>query len=140
MSADAFVAVAARVLEALDNGAAGPVYDAASVVMKQAIGRDAFVAEIAGRRASAGAISSRDWARIERLHVMAPPAVPAAGPSGADAQPPAALPPGDYITIIAIARAANGVRVEQISFHRDEDSQWRLAGVLNLTPGQPPPR
>ena len=132
-SADEFAVWAVGTLVAIDRDGSGPVYDAASAVMKRAVTRDAFIAAMTQRRTADGVAVSREWVRIERLRVDAPASA---------TQSPA----GDYVTVYSLARnAQNAAHVEQVSFRLDEDNRWRLVGVTTLRaaagePSSPPSR
>lgn len=127
-SGDVFIRNAIAIAQALSAGGAAQAYDAGSVVLKRAATRDDFVKTVAATNARVGRVVSREWVRVERLNV----GTPAAGE-----QAPS-VPPGNYVTVVFLARNAQGaMHAEQVSFRLDEDRNWRLAGFTVPAPAAP---
>lgn len=105
---------AGRVATMVDQGKAGDVWDGASSTAKQAVTRDAFVKATTADRAKLGSVVSRKLARV--THSM----------SKGDKQ----LPAGYYTNVVfATTFSSNKQPVrELISFHLDNDKQWRVSG------------
>jgi hypothetical protein len=109
-----FLDAAQNVVNAIDRYEMATVWDVSSPIMKASIARDAFVANIAQKRALLGSIRSRDWTAIMRV-----PIEQANGP----------LPAGRYVSVRFATMSQNGGTAEEvISFSLDRDGQWRLAG------------
>lgn len=127
-SGDVFIRNAIAIAQALSANGAAQAYDAGSAVLKRAATKDDFVKMVAATNARVGPVVSREWVRVERLNV----GTPAAGE-----QVPS-VPPGNYVTVVFLARNAQGaLHAEQVSFRLDEDRNWRLAGFTVPTPTAP---
>lgn len=128
-SGDVFIRNAIAIAQALSANGAVQAYDAGSAVLKRAATKDDFVKTVAATNARVGQVVSREWVRVERLNV----GTPAAG-----AQVPS-VPPGNYVTVVLLARNAQGAaHAEQLSFRLDEDRNWRLSGFTVPGPTAPP--
>ena len=109
-----FLNAALQVVAAVDQFDMGSVWDRSSQLMRSTTPKDRFVANTAQRRATLGAVRSRDWLGIARSVVT---------------QAGGSLPQGQYITVRLATSGQNGSTMEEvISFHLDPDGQWRLAG------------
>ncbi|WAC25233.1 DUF4019 domain-containing protein [Blastomonas sp. SL216] len=109
-----FLSAALNVVDSVDRYEMGDVWDRSSPIMKASVPRDRFVSNTAQKRASLGAVSSRNWISIGRIVVV-------------DNKSP--LPPGQYISVKLVTNGSSGVAMEEIiSFHLDVDGQWKLAG------------
>lgn len=116
LSGNYFIMAALRASEAVANGQAGAVYDAASPVMKAAVNRDAFMQQVDSAAARDGKPVARFWRDVHRDVVT--------GPSR-----PGAVQPGEYVSVTVVAvSATKTVRIETVSFHNDGDNTWRLCG------------
>ena len=127
-SGDVFIRNAIAIAQSLSANGAAQAYDVGSAVLKRAATRDDFVKTMTATNARVGHVVSREWVRVERLNV----GTPAAGE-----QVPS-VPPGNYVTVVLLARNAQGaVHAEQVSFRLDEDRSWRLAGFTTPAPTAP---
>lgn len=105
---------AASVVQLVDTGKTGEVWDGASAVAKGAVKRDDFVGQIGADRQKLGAPSERKQMAVTRAAYAAGGQVPA----------------GNYLNVVyatKFANAAEPVR-ELVSFHLDEDNTWRVSG------------
>ena len=110
------------VVQAVDQGNIGSLWDQSSDVMQRAVTRDAFIAGVQSERNKLGTVQSRNRVRMF-------PAV-----SKGDKQ----LPAGRYLTVNFATQFSNAQQkmLETVSYHFDKDSQVRLSGYtvrpLNL--------
>lgn len=105
---------AAQVIQLVDQGKVGEVWDGASAVAKAVVGKGDFVTQITADRQKLGAF-------VERKQVGVTRAAYAAGGQ---------VPAGNYINVVFATRFANApepVR-ELVSFHLDNDKTWRVSG------------
>jgi hypothetical protein len=110
-----FVVAAIRAIGAIDQGAAGALWDNASSAMKGLETRDVFTQTAAARTAVDGEVRNLQWASLNRIHAPAPQGK---------------LPAGDYVTVGLIGvNKAQKVVFEEVSFVLDKDSVWRLVGI-----------
>ncbi|QWP75308.1 DUF4019 domain-containing protein [Lysobacter sp. K5869] len=112
---NALANAALQMLQVIDRGQAGALWDNASAVAQRATGRADFVGHLGKTRAPLGAAASRSWMSVRRE------SVPAGG----------RVPPGHYANI-EFASQFQGQRTakELISLRRDEDGQWRFSGYV----------
>ncbi len=110
-----FVAAAMRAIGAVDGGAAGPLWDADSPVLKGLEPRDSFTQTAAQRTAADGQVQNLQWTSINRIHAPAPQGK---------------LPAGDYVTVglLGLNKSQKAV-FEEVSFVLDKDNVWRLVGI-----------
>lgn len=109
------VAVAERVLSALDHGSGALIWDAASPVLKTIVARDQFARTAQQRVAVNGTTQGRAWRSIMRVAMT---------------QPQGQLPSGSYLTVNFGGTSRTGKAiVETVSFLLDGDQQWRVVGV-----------
>lgn len=105
---------AAQVIQLVDQGRIGEVWEGASVVAKSVVSKDNFIRQVASDRQKLGA-------PVERKQVGVTRAAYAAGGQ---------VPAGNYINVVHATRFANvpqPVR-ELVSFHLDNDKTWRVSG------------
>ena len=127
LSANYFMAQAIQVSEAAASGLLDGIYASASPVMKAAQGQQAFVAQAREALNQTGAAKGRDWISVRRELVAVTSA-------------PGAPPPGDYVVVVlGVETGPQQGRIETITFHRDNDNQWRLCGFVAAPVGQPAP-
>lgn len=111
----ALLAAALEFTGMIDDGRAGMLWDAGSVLIKQAVKRDDFLTTIAKARTDIGPLSSRTWRAVQRQYSK-----------GALGQ----IPAGEYATvnfaIVADEKPAN----EAVTFRHDEDGVWRFVGYV----------
>lgn len=112
---NALANVALQMLQIIDRGQSGALWDNASAVAQRAAGRADFVGHVGKTRAPLGAAALRSWVSVRRE------SVPAGG----------RVPPGHYASI-EFASQFQGQRTakELISLRRDEDGQWRFSGYV----------
>jgi len=112
---NALANVALQMLQVIDRGQAGALWDNASAVTQRAAGRADFVGHVDKTRAPLGAAAQRSWMAVRRESVVA------GGP----------VPPGHYASV-EFASQFQGQRTakELISLRRDEDGQWRFSGYV----------
>ncbi|MDQ2879141.1 MAG: DUF4019 domain-containing protein [Rhodanobacteraceae bacterium] len=105
---------AQRVATMVDQGKAGDVWDTSSSTAKQAVTRDAFVKATTADRAKLGNVTSRKVVRV--THTF----------SKGDAK----LPAGAYTNVVFATQFSNNKQPvrELVSFHLDNDKQWRVSG------------
>lgn len=105
---------AQQVLQMIDAGQAGQVWDMSTEVVKRIVPRNDFVAQVTARRNQLGAPVQRGQAAVSRTQFQA----------GGD------VPEGLYINIVFPARFANSQQPvhELVSFRFDEDRVWRVSG------------
>jgi hypothetical protein len=108
-------AAAKRLIDAIEQGKSGVLWDAASELIKCSIQREAFVAALAVERVTFCRGIDRRWtaARIDRASV-------------------AALPPGTYAVLEFSVRMGEPQMPcrETVTLRREEGGIWRLAGYL----------
>ncbi len=105
---------AAQVIQLVDQGRIGEVWDGASAVAKSVVSKDNFIRQVASDRQKLGAPVERQQAGVTRAAYAAGGQVPA----------------GNYINVVFATRFANvpqPVR-ELVSFHLDNDKTWRVSG------------
>lgn len=115
-----FVNAAMQLVSAIDRFDIASVWDKASPIMQARVPKAQFVADTAQQRARLGTVQTRDWLSVGRTLVSK------AGGS---------LPVGQYLTVRLNSVGQNGRMDEILSFHLDDDRQWRLAGYALVTPG-----
>ncbi|WP_460714085.1 DUF4019 domain-containing protein [Lysobacter terrae] len=105
-----------QVLGMIDSQQAGMLWDGASQVTKQAVGRADFVTKVAQSRKALGAPASHVWMAVRRQLVT---------------QKDQGAPPGFYATMEFVTTFQNNqALVEVVSLRRDEDGRWRFAGYF----------
>lgn len=109
-----FVDAAWNLIDAIDAGQAGSIWDGASPVLKASQQRDRFIAVMRQRTAANGPLSSRRWRAITRtIQEKATPQMPA----------------GEYLSVAFIGINKAGAIVHgTVSFRVEKDSRWKLAG------------
>ncbi len=104
-----------RVVQLIDAGRAGEVWDGASTVAKRSVDRAKFTETIESRRKPLGPAASRRWTSVSRH------STPGSG----------LLPAGTYANVAFESRfAGGGSGDELVSFRQDEDGTWRLSGYV----------
>lgn len=104
-----------RIVQLIDGGRAGDVWDGASAVAKRSVDRGRFTQTIADERSPLGAVSWRRWTAVSRH------STPGSGP----------LPAGLYANVEFETRfAGDRTGYELVSFRQDEDGTWRLSGYV----------
>lgn len=110
-----FLAAAARIVVAVEQGAGGQIWDTSSPVLKKTVARDEFVRVAKERVTANGALQGLDWRDIQRSQLPAQQGL---------------LPPGQYISVNLLGLTKDRkVAVETVSFYLDADRTWRLVGV-----------
>jgi len=110
-----FLSAALQVVGAIDQYDMATIWDMSSQIMKTSIPKERFIANTAQKRASLGGVQSRDWNAIMKVVIAQKQGNP--------------LPPGRYMSVRFTTVGRNGSALEEIiSFHLDQDGQWRLAG------------
>ena len=112
---------AQQVVQLLDRGDAGQVWDGASVVAHKAAGRALFIETVQAERDRLGSLLSRGQPSITRVQY----------PAGAQ------VPEGLYINVSLPTRFSNSAQPvrELVSFRLDEDQVWRVSGYSIRTAG-----
>lgn len=109
-----FVDAAFNLIDSINAGQAGSIWDAASPVLKAAQQREPFIAAMRQRTATHGPLTSRRWRAVTRM--IQDKATPQ-------------LPAGEYLTVAFIGLDKAGAVVSgTVSFRLEKDSVWRLAG------------
>ena len=105
---------AQQVLELVDAGRIGEVWDGASAVMKRAVPREEFVYQVSDERGRLGRPVDRGTAGVTRTQF----------PAGAR------VPQGIYVNVATPTRfqKSPGQVRELVSFRLDEDRVWRVSG------------
>lgn len=106
---------AQQVLELVDAGRIGEVWDGASAVMKRVVPREEFVNQVSDERGRLGRPVDRGTAGVTRTQF----------PAGAR------VPQGMYVNVATPTRfqkSAGQVVRELVSFRLDEDRVWRVSG------------
>jgi len=110
-----FLNASIRILAAANAGNVGPLWDAASPLMKSTVARDKFVEVIQHDQAANGPLRAVDWRGIGR--VIQP-------------QAQGSVPAGEYVSVTLVTISTTGKpATETISFVLDTDHNWRLAGL-----------
>ncbi|RMH91174.1 DUF4019 domain-containing protein [Lysobacter pythonis] len=113
---NSMVMAALQAAQLVDANRAGDVWEGGSSVAKKAMGKDAFIRQVAASRAALGQPQSRVWLSVIRQQVDA---------AGGRQAPP----PGMYVSVRFATRFSGGKTVaELVSFHLDENATWRVAG------------
>jgi hypothetical protein len=108
-----------QVVQMVDQGKTGELWDGASAAAKKAVSRSDFMAQISKARGPLGASLQRTWVAVNRQVVA---------DSNADVA-------GQYVSIeyetrfTNTAANRNSMR-ELVSFHLDSDKIWRFSGYL----------
>ena len=105
---------AQQVLELVDAGRIGEVWDGASAVMKRVVPREEFVNQVSDERGRLGRPVDRGTAGVTRTQF----------PAGAR------VPQGIYVNVATPTRfqKSPGQVRELVSFRLDEDRVWRVSG------------
>lgn len=107
--------VGLKMARVVDLGQVGQLWDGGSPVLKRAVTRDAFVANITRMRKGYEQPVSREWSAITRQQEQG-----------------GTLPPGKYMSVrFLTAFSGNRILRELISFRQDEDGTWRFVGYAN---------
>jgi len=104
-----------QVIQMIDQGKAGELWDGATPAARKRVTRNDFTTQIARSRAPIGAPQMRIWVSVSRQIV-------------ADADGDTA---GQYVSVEYETRFANkpdGTLRELVSFHLDSDRVWRFSG------------
>lgn len=112
---------ALQVAQMVDQGKAGEVWDGASPVAKEVVARAPFVKSVDADRAKVGALQERKLAGITRSFSDGKTVVTKGSKPS---------PAGYYINVNFASKFANEKQPirELISFHLDQDKQWRVSG------------
>lgn len=112
---------ALQVAQAIDQGKAGDVWDHASPIAQHAVARAVFVKSVDADRTTVGKVQERKLATITRNFSDGKTA------ATKGSQP---LPFGYYINVFFATKFANEKQPvrELVSFHMDQDKQWRVSG------------
>jgi len=110
----AFSEAAATIIQLVEQGKAGEVWDGASIAAKTSTTRDSFIKNIDDDRKQLGAVSARRQQSVARLNYS----------SGNNSTE------GYYISVIYTTRFANTPQPirELVSFRLDPDKVWRMSG------------
>lgn len=110
-----FLSAALQVVGSIDSYDMAAIWDTSSTIMKSSIPKERFIASTAQKRATLGGVQSREWNSIMKVVIAQKHGSP--------------LPPGRYMSVRFTTVGRNGSALEEIiSFHLDQDGQWRLAG------------
>ncbi|WP_213956126.1 MULTISPECIES: DUF4019 domain-containing protein [unclassified Variovorax] len=108
-----------QVIQMVDQGKTGELWDGATAAAKKQVARSEFMAQISKARGPLGAAVQRTWVAVNRQVVA---------DSNADVA-------GQYVSIeyetrfTNTAANRNSMR-ELVSFHLDRDKIWRFSGYL----------
>lgn len=108
-----------QVVQMVDQGKTGELWDGATPAAKKRVARSDFMAQISGVRGPLGAPLQRTWVAINRQVIADPDADLA----------------GQYVSVEYETRFTNtaasraSVR-ELVSFHLDRDKIWRFSGYV----------
>lgn len=105
------------VIQMIDQGKAGELWDGAAPATRKRVTRADFASQVARSRAPTGAPQMRTWVSVNRQVV-------------ADADGDTA---GQYVSVEYETRFANkpgGTLRELVSFHLDSDRVWRFSGYV----------
>jgi hypothetical protein len=110
-----FLAVAARIAAAIEQGGGAQIWDTSSPVLKKTVTRAEFVRIAQQRLTANGPLQGLDWRDIQRSQLPAQQGL---------------LPPGQFISVnfVGLTKDRKAV-VETVSFYFDADRTWRLVGV-----------
>lgn len=117
LDASAMVKGGLQVVQMIDQGRTGELWDGAAAALKQHATRGDFVGKVASAREPMGAVQQRIWVTLTRQIISN--SDPALG--------------GQYVTIDFETRFAGSTERtwhELTTFHRDPDGTWRLSGYL----------
>ncbi|MGH8155050.1 MAG: DUF4019 domain-containing protein [Rhodanobacteraceae bacterium] len=110
---------AESLVQMIDNGRSGQVWDQASNVARQSVSRAKFVEAIKASRADLGTVASRKVISVTH-----------------ESSKGGKLPAGRYISVnfaTQFSKESKPLR-ELVSFHEDSDHKWRLSGYHLFTP------
>ncbi|MGJ7579007.1 DUF4019 domain-containing protein [Variovorax sp. RHLX14] len=111
------VGLGAQVLQQIDGGQVGWVWDNASPVLKAQVSKEQFGGKSLERRRGFTAIGDRIWMNVSRNRFpqAAPPAPPA----------------GFYANVVFVTPGAAGDSLsELVSFRLEPDNKWRITGYV----------
>lgn len=106
-----------QVIEMIDQGRAGELWDGATPATRKRVTRADFIGQVARNRAQIGVPQMRTWVSVNRQVVTA---------SDGDAA-------GQYVSVEYETRFANRPDTtlrELVSFHLDTDRVWRFSGYV----------
>ncbi|RZL64128.1 MAG: DUF4019 domain-containing protein [Variovorax sp.] len=106
-----------QVIQMVDQGRTGELWDGAAPGARKRVTRSQFIAQIGQARQPLGAAQQRTWVAINRQVV-----------DNADADLA-----GQYVSVeyeTRFANKTNGTVRELVSFHLDRDSVWRFIGYV----------
>ena len=109
------VGMGVQVLQQIDGGQVGWVWDNASPVLKTQVSKEQFGGKSLERRRGFTAIGDRVWVTVSRNRF-------------AQAAPPAP-PAGFYANVVFVTPGAAGDSLsELVSFRLEPDNKWRITG------------
>ncbi|RYF74732.1 MAG: DUF4019 domain-containing protein [Comamonadaceae bacterium] len=106
-----------QVIQMIDQGKVGELWDGAAPATKKRVSRADFAAQVGKARSPLGAPQQRTWVAINRQVV-------------ADADADLA---GQYVSVeyeTRFANRPNATARELVSFHLDRDQSWRVSGYV----------
>ncbi|MBT2334595.1 DUF4019 domain-containing protein [Variovorax paradoxus] len=106
-----------QVIQMVDQGKIGELWDGAASVTKKRVARPEFVRQVEASRSPLGAAQQRTWVSVNRQMV---------GNEDTDLA-------GQYVNVeyeTRFANASNRVVREMTSFRLDRDGTWRLSGYV----------
>lgn len=111
------VGVATQVLQQIDSGQGGWVWDNASQVLKAQVSKEQFDGRSIERRRGFTAAGERFWVTVSRN--IFPQAAPPAPPAGV------------YANVVFMTPGASGDSLsELVSFRLESDNKWRIVGYV----------
>ena len=106
-----------QVIQMIDQGKAGELWDGATPATRKRVTRVDFTGQVARSRTSLGLPQQRTWVAVNRQVVADPDADTA----------------GQYVSVEYETRFTNkpeGTLRELVSFHLDRDRTWRFSGYV----------
>ena len=106
-----------QVIQMIDQGKAGELWDGATPATRKRVTRVDFTGQVAKSRATLGLPQQRTWVAVNRQVVADPDADTA----------------GQYVSVEYETRFTNkpeGTLRELVSFHLDRDRAWRFSGYV----------
>ncbi|WP_323122694.1 DUF4019 domain-containing protein [Burkholderia alba] len=114
-SADELIGDADRIVQQLDAGRFGDVWNGVSPFVKSKVTQQQFVTETQQARQSLGAVTQRGWAAVTRIQF-----------SNSKTVPDGLYANVDYATTLSTGKIA----YEKLSFRLEDDGKWRLTGYV----------
>lgn len=111
------VGMGTQVLQQMDGGQTGVIWDNASAVLKAQVSKEQFTEQSNARKRGFTANGDRAWVTVSRNRF----------PEAAPPAPPAGL----YANVVFVTPGAAGEAMsELVSFRLEKDNRWRVVGYV----------